>query len=164
MPHSIRFHLAAVFLLFFVLVVRARLIQHLAAEQLRPAVGRRRRGLAADHAGARRSQQLHLRLPRHRGQQSAVVGSGRNRCDREADGRARPLHCRGRARFRRHPRTKRPKTSSIAQFKARWNEYRTIVNQMLGAVARPTARPRRWRSMAARRAPPITPRAIRSAN
>ena len=76
-PQSIRFHLAAVFLLFFSLVTVAWDVQHLASKQFQSAVGGRCPNLAADHSRARRSQQLHFGLSRYRGQQSIVVGPGR---------------------------------------------------------------------------------------
>ena len=130
-PQSIRFHLAGGVSGFLSAGLRARLVQHLAAEQFQPAVGRRRRGLAADHARARRSQQFHLGLPRHRRQQSVV--------DRPSPRSPRP-----RRTWRSSTaRSRKPSAASSRsahdpaendlydRFKARWTDYRKIVNQML---------------------------------
>ena len=162
-PQSIRLHLAAVFLLVLCAGGRARLVQHLAASQFRCAVGRRRRDLAADHARAWRSQQLHVGLPRHRGQRI---------CCR----RIRPRPPRPKSRWRNWTgRSPNPSASSSASATMRRKTTSMPSSRRAGTTIAASsircwccraaiARTRRCKSTAARRAPPITPRAIRSAS
>ncbi len=141
-------HLAAVFLLFFALVVILGAFSIWRLSNFDAVVRRRRRSLAADDARARRSQQLHVGLPRLRGQRAAVVRSGRDRRDRAANGGTRSHHRRmpsaaSNASARRGgERSVRPVQGALD----RLSHHR---QPDAGAGRAATARPKRWRSTAA---------------
>ena len=162
-PQSIRFHLAAVFLLFFALVVilGAFSIWRLSNFDV----------LSADVAEVwlpttRALGDLNNYTSDFRafeGSESVVVGPGRGRRQREANGGPRPHHCRFRARVRAHSSRCARKTRSTSSSRRDWTEYRSIVNQML-VLSRGDRKAEALQIYGARRARPIMPPATRSAS